>query len=215
MEQYQTQSKSEIISNIIIQDEFISQAEVDTLLASYNIAQIKTNSRTEIYDNMGPVNEIVDKVIRLVKEKFHKEVYLDYAVLITRADGDFCAVHCDNTILDCPRHGFIQEELEKVGCKCADAVYRPNHAAQRDYTGLLYLDSKHKGGEIVFHDGIFPKIYTKSIEAVAGRLVLSPNNPYYYHQTTPVTEGIRISLNMWFTLDRASSWYLRNYGTII
>jgi hypothetical protein len=34
-------------------------------------------------------------------------------------------------------------------------------------------------------------------------LVLSPSNELYFHYTTPVTSGVRYSMNSWFTDDDA------------
>ena len=84
-----------------------------------------------------------------------------------------------------------------------DIAVHPNHTPWRTYTALLYLESDHEGGNIVFGEGpnVYGKLYRKEIAVTQGLLVLSPSNELYYHRTTPLLSRVRYSMNMWFATD--------------
>lgn len=144
---------------------------------------------------------VIDRMIDLVDAHFQKLVWCDLA-LICAITGSFRhRLHADNAFVFCPRHGADPERLLELGCDCEDIEVRPNHTPWRNYTGLLYLDSDHGGGDIVFGEApnVIGKLYRKEITVRSGLLVLSPSNELYHHRTTPVSRGIRYSLNVWFT----------------
>ena len=75
----------------------------------------------------------------------------------------------------------------------------PNHTPQRDYTGLVYLNDKFTGGELVFPDRdvvIVPK---------PGLFVGFPSNHKFVHAVPRVLSGKRYSLPIWFTLNSAKA----------
>jgi 2OG-Fe(II) oxygenase superfamily len=75
----------------------------------------------------------------------------------------------------------------------------PNHTPQRDYTGLLYLNDKFTGGELVFPDRdavIIPK---------PGLFVGFPSHHKFVHTVPKVLSGKRYSLPIWFTLNSAKA----------
>jgi hypothetical protein len=193
--------ESEIISKIIIEDNFISGAKCEALISLCDNTDTGKTSYT-VANNKGPVSEIVERVISLIREKFSVKAYLYVAVLTARTVGSDLGLHCDNLILDCPTHGIDQPKLREIGCNCASAVYKSNDLGCREYTALLYLDSEHKGGDIIYQDGPVSKIYTKKIETIAGRLIVTPNNQYFYHEVTPIEQDVRYSLAMWFTTNQ-------------
>ncbi|MGH7982025.1 MAG: 2OG-Fe(II) oxygenase [Candidatus Udaeobacter sp.] len=70
-----------------------------------------------------------------------------------------------------------------------------NHTAQRDYTGIAYLNDDFTGGELVFSEldiVIAPK---------PGLLVGFPSNHEFVHAVPRVLSGKRYSLPLWFTMD--------------
>jgi len=129
----------------------------------------------------------------------------DLALLCALVPGFHHALHADNAVIACPRHGADAAELRRLGCTCTDIEVRPNHTPWRAFTALLYLDDDHRGGEIVFGEGPGPygRLYRQQIEARPGVLVMSPSNELYFHRTTPIEAGVRYSLNCWFTRDPA------------
>jgi hypothetical protein len=80
---------------------------------------------------------------------------------------------------------------------------RPNHTGWRTYSASIYLGGEHSGGQVVFGEGpnVWGGVYRKEIQPRAGLLVLRPSNELYFRRTTPVTSGIRYSMNVWLTDD--------------
>jgi hypothetical protein len=149
---------------------------------------------------------LVHRIIALIEDHFGAEVQCDLALLCALTRGGFRhTLHADNALVVCPRHGGDAEELRRLGCRCADVEVRPNHTAWRRYSALLYLSGDHQGGDIVFGDGpnAFGGVYRREIRVRPGLLVLSPSDEHYFHHTTPVTAGIRYSMNTWYTDDAA------------
>jgi hypothetical protein len=205
-------NQEDIMNQLIIRDNFISEPICQKMIEGYNavnkILNKETDNKLEIY-KLQYINRhaylYCNKVLKMVRDlilkKYVPNIFLDYAALFARKEGNKCELHCDNILLDCSTHGQRQQYLREVECNCSTATYTPNHTGWRDYTALLYLDSNHCGGDIIFQDGPVSKIYQKQIEARAGRLILTPNNRFFYHETTTVTKGVRYSMNMWFTCD--------------
>lgn len=212
MKYVETMDRQNILNQLMIRDNFIPESVCQKMVEGYNAVMKVLNKETDnkleickLQDIEGSAyvycKNILQMVIELIRKIFVASIHLDYAALFARIEGNKCDLHCDNILLDCPSHGRRQEYLREVMCNCSDATYKSNHTGWRDYTALLYLDSKHIGGDIIFQDGPLSKIYRKQIEAKAGRLILTPNNRFYYHETTPVNKGVRYSMNMWFTTD--------------
>lgn len=148
---------------------------------------------------------LVNRMRALIESCYRKQVGCDLA-LVCGVTPAFCHVlHADNARVVCARHGEDAVQLRRAGCHCEDVRVLPNHTPWREYTGLLYLSSEHEGGAIVFGEGpnVYGRTYRKEITPRAGLLVLSPSNELYFHHTTPVTKGVRYSMNSWFTSDRA------------
>lgn len=78
--------------------------------------------------------------------------------------------------------------------------WEPNHTPQRSYSALVYLNSGFGGGELQFMHHRTGRLLT-SIRPTAGMLVAFPSDCQHFHQVTPVTEGIRCSMPVWFTQD--------------
>ncbi len=81
----------------------------------------------------------------------------------------------------------------------AHGRWAPNHTPQRDYTGLVYLNDKFTGGELVFPDRdvvIIPK---------PGLFIGFPSNHKFVHAVPKVLSGKRYSLPVWFTLNSAKA----------
>jgi Uncharacterized iron-regulated protein len=151
------------------------------------------------------VRSITDRVAEVIDQHFHERVGCDLALLCAITGTFRHKLHADNSYVTCPRHGVDAETLVASQCRCDDIEVKPNHTFWRKYSALMYLDSDHEGGDIVFGEGpnVFGEIYLKRITVRQGLLVLSPSNELYYHQTTPVRRGTRYSLNSWFTGDES------------
>ena len=149
----------------------------------------------------GAVRSVIDRVVDLIDQHFHERIGCDLALLCAITGTFRHTLHADNCYVACPRHGVDAETLVTSNCRCADIEVIPNHTSWRKYSALMYLDSDHEGGDIVFGEGpnVFGEIYLKSIKVRRGLLVLSPSNEFYHHRTTPVRRGTRYSLNAWFT----------------
>ncbi len=146
---------------------------------------------------------IIQGIRVLIQGHFSERVGCDLALICAITGNFFHTLHADNSKVVCPRHGDNVAQLVALDCQCEDVQVRPNHTPWRKFTALLYLDSDHEGGNIIFGEGPnkFGKIFYKKICVESGLLVLSPSNEMYHHRTTPVTRGVRYSMNIWFTAD--------------
>ncbi len=149
----------------------------------------------------GLVKSIIKRVSARIGSHFGEAAGCDLALICAMTGNFYHTLHADNAIVVCPRHGDNASHLRMLNCQCEDVEVRPNHTHWRKYTALLYLEGDHEGGDIVFGEGPnkFGKIFRKEITVRGGILVLSPSNEFYHHHTTPVTKGVRYSMNMWFT----------------
>ena len=202
-----------VLSDLVIVEDFVSAADARELVDVH-----RRRAAVRHGDNGLPVQNlvarepeafdlaksIIARIIALIEAHFHQTVWWDWSIIAAIAGGFEHSLHADNASVSCPRHGANAEELVKLNCQCEDIQVIPNHTPWRVFTGLLYLDSEHDGGNIVFGEGpnIFGSLYRKEIKAKSGLLVLSPSNELYYHRTTPVTSKIRYSMNNWFTADK-------------
>jgi hypothetical protein len=199
----------EILSNLVIIDDFIpGPAAQDLIEAHRRWAKLGGGDNglsIEEISGCEPsafelAKSIVARIIALIESHFHEDVRSDL-VLITAITGTFRhTLHADNTLISCPHHGTDAEELVRLNCQCEDIQLLPNHTSWRRFTALLYLDSDHDGGNIIFGEGpnVFGRLYRKEITVRSGLLVLSPSNELYYHRTTEVSRGTRYSMNSWF-----------------
>ena len=149
---------------------------------------------------------LLGRLVALVDERFGAKVKCDLSVLCALTRGGFRhTLHADNALVACPHHGTDQEQLRRHNCRCSDVEVRPNHTPWRTHTALLYLSGDHRGGDIIFGDGpnVWGGVYRKRIRPRPGLVVLTPSNELYFHHTTPVTGGVRYSMNNWFTSDES------------
>jgi 2OG-Fe(II) oxygenase superfamily len=206
-------SSGEILSNLIIIDGFIDEPtcraliEVHTSLMSLNGSSDNglyvPGMRRKNSTAFQAAKSLIDRLRHMIDMRYGDKVGCDLALLCAIIPGFKHTLHADNSKIVCPTHGDNAERLVELGCQCEDIEVKPNHTSWRKYTALLYLDSNHEGGNIVFGEGpnIYGRSYRKEIEVKIGLLVLSPSNELYHHYTTPVTKGVRYSLNVWFTPD--------------
>jgi hypothetical protein len=207
-------STAEILSNLIIIEGFTDEATCHRLIEAYtSLVSLNGSSDNGLYlpDMRGKdyaafqaAKCLIDRVRHMIEIRYGDRVGCDLALLCAIIPGFRHTLHADNSKIVCPTHGEDAERLVEAGCQCEDIEVRPNHTSWRKYTALLYLDSNHKGGNIVFGEGpnIYGRSYRKEIEVKRGLLVLSPSNELYHHYTTAVTSGIRYSMNVWFTPDK-------------
>lgn len=104
-----------------------------------------------------------------------KTIYPETVLLAMIQDGQAHEPHADNE-------------------KRVNNEWVPNHTPQRDYAGLLYLNSDFEGGELHF-EGDGSRIFRPS----GGLYVSFPCDRRFVHQVTPVEHGRRYSLALWFT----------------
>jgi hypothetical protein len=200
----------EILNNLVIIDDFIPSTAAQELIEAHrrwaklgggdNGLPIEKISRCDP-SAFELAQSIVARISALIESHFHELVRSDL-VLITAITGSFRhTLHADNALISCPHHGTDAEELVRMNCQCEDIQLLPNHTPWRRFTALLYLDSDHDGGNIIFGEGpnVFGRLYRKEINVSSGLLVLSPSNELYYHRTTEVTRGTRYSMNTWFS----------------
>jgi hypothetical protein len=108
------------------------------------------------------------------------ELFVEALFLACLLPGDSHIAHADNE-------------------RRAHGRWAPNHTPQRDYTGLVYLNDKFTGGELVFPDRdvvIIPK---------SGLFIGFPSNHKFVHAVPKVRSGKRYSLPIWFTLNPAKA----------
>jgi hypothetical protein len=177
-----------------------------TLSAQSDNAYPLLDAREQDPETFALARDIVGRLAALIHERFGAGARCDLSLIaaLTRR-GYRHSLHADNALVACPRHGTDAETLRRLGCRCPDVEVRPNHTPWRRFSALLYLSGQHRGGDIVFGEGpnVYGGVYRKQIQPRPGLLVLSPSNELYFHYTTPVTSGVRYSMNSWFTDDDA------------
>jgi Family of unknown function (DUF6065)/2OG-Fe(II) oxygenase superfamily len=209
-------SADEILRGFVIVENFVDEKTCaalvglhkrrGTLTATSDNAFALTHTRESDPAEFELTRGLLGRLIALVDERFGAKVKCDLSVLCALPRGGFRhALHADNALVACPRHGTDQEQLRRRRCRCSDVEVRPNHTPWRTHTALLYLSGDHRGGDIVFGDGpnLWGGAYRKRIRPRPGLVVLTPSNELYFHHTTPVTAGVRYSMNNWFTSDQS------------
>ncbi|HLK88354.1 MAG TPA: DUF6065 family protein [Polyangia bacterium] len=215
-------SADEILRGFVIIEDFVDAATCASMVALHKRRGSVTQSSDNAFVLSGTrdsdphefelTRTVLERLVGLIDERFGAQVKCDLSVVCALPRRGFRhTLHADNALVACPRHGTDQEELRRQRCRCPDAGLRPNHTPWRTHTALLYLSGDHRGGDIVFGDGpnAWGGIYRKQIRPRPGLLVLTPSNEHYFHHTTPVTAGVRYSMNNWFTTDAshvAADW---------
>ena len=131
----------------------------------------------EAYDIVSAVRkQVVETISRVYNVN---EIWNEFTLLSNLHGGDYHPLHADNEML-------------------VDGEWHPNHTDYRSYSSILYLNTSgidFQGGHINF-----PEI--ENIIPVEGLLVGFPSNRNFLHQTTPVTQGNRLSISLWMTGDK-------------
>lgn len=203
-------SADAMLEELIVQDDFISPESCRALIDVHRrFGTLGTDSdngyplalaRQSDPERFQLARAVIERLIALIAERYHATVGCDLALLCALVPGFRHALHADNALISCPRHGDDAEQLVRSGCQCPDVEVRPNHTPWRGYSALICLDDQHQGGDTVFGEGpnVYGRSYRKQIQARPGLLVLNPSNQLYYNQTTPVESGVCYSMNLWF-----------------
>lgn len=183
------------ISRILVSGNTLSLKERTCLIDLYDryseLSDRRDYSRRPLlhyYTIRGVDSEVASWVYRIslrCKKKVEidlgtPELFVEALFLACLLPGDSHVAHADN-------------QRRKRG------RWIPNHTPQRDYTGLVYLNDKFTGGELVFPDRdvvIIPK---------TGLFVGFPSNHKFVHAVPKVLSGKRYSLPIWFTLNSAKA----------
>lgn len=171
---------------LVIKD-FISE-DIISILTSFIVSQPQNRiNRTEIpYNSLnGIVRERVtflrSRVKQIITEEYNPlSLCHDFTLLQANYPGDGHILHSDNS--------------KQVGDSWID-----NHTPHRTYSAGLYLNQfqkDFKGGELVF------PLINLSLKVGPGMLVVFPSNENYLHQVNQITEGVRLSILLWFTDDK-------------
>jgi 2OG-Fe(II) oxygenase superfamily len=201
-------------NHIVMIEDFISSDVATTLIQFYDrekkILTQTSDNQLSFSSSTDPhilkiISTISNQVLAVMRESYllhDKKYHVDHCALFARIAGNYCGYHADNVYFDCPQHGTNQSLL-RATCDgtCPGAKFVPNHTGWREYTALLYLNDDFEGGEILFEDGPFNRLYQKVIPIKANTLVLAPNGPHFYHEVFPIRSGKRYSLHIWYTSD--------------
>jgi len=144
------------------------------LLDYYTLRDVDSESASWLYDVTLRCKEKIEVDLRT------PELFVESLFLACLLPGDSHVAHADNE-------------------RRAHGRWAPNHTPQRDYTGLVYLNDKFTGGELVFPDRdvvIIPK---------PGLFIGFPSNHKFVHAVPKVLSGKRYSLPIWFTLNSAKA----------
>lgn len=144
------------------------------LLHYYTIRDADGRSGSWVYDVALRCKKKIEVDFRI------PELFVESLFIACLLSGDSHVAHADN---------------ERKG----RGRWVPNHTPQRDYTGLVYLNDKFTGGELVFPDRdvvIVPK---------PGLFIGFPSNHNFVHKVPKVLSGKRYSLPIWFTLNSAKA----------
>lgn len=148
--------------------------------------------------------EISAHAIRAVSQAAHDLIGAtrkNIAELITHQLGVSHPLYVEYTLLSSMRAGDRHQRHADRERRRDDGGWEPNHTPNRDYTGIVYLNS----GALQFGGGMlrFPELGTE-VRPLAGRLVAFGCDRQYEHEVTPVTSGARYSLSCWLTSSQAS-----------
>jgi len=131
--------------------------------------------------------EVVRLCQRLTAGAYGPQVlYPETVLLALLRDGQGHVPHADNE-------------------KLVDDEWVLNHTPQRDFAGILYLNSAFAGGELRF-DGDESWVF----HPTGGLYVSFPCDRRFVHQVTPVVRGRRYSLALWYTCSHSSA----NFGLV-
>jgi predicted 2-oxoglutarate/Fe(II)-dependent dioxygenase YbiX len=124
----------------------------------------------------------------------------DIAELVTHQFAVSHPLYVEYTLLSSMRAGDRHQRHADRERRRDDGGWEPNHTPDRDYTGIVYLNS----AALQFDGGVlrFPEPGTE-VNPLAGRLVAFGCDRQYEHEVTPVTSGARYSLSCWLTSSRA------------
>lgn len=154
----------------------------------------RADNRVEIPSDQLTENERAtlyiarDAILRVIGERFcpDEEVYPEFVMLQSNYPGDRHAIHADNARL--------------VG-----GHWGPNHTPQRAFSAGLYLNTcgiDYTGGELVFPDrGV-------TVSPEGGMLAAFPSDYQHVHEVLPIKTGVRHSVLVWFTKDKAHARYV-------
>jgi hypothetical protein len=208
--------REEILAGLVVHEGFLDHATCDRLVGIHrHFGRLTTTSdngvplvglRGSDPEAFGIVKTVLARIQALIRDHFRRDVACDHTLVCAlTAGGHRHTLHADNARVDCPQHGSNAEELVRVQCSCMNIRVVPNHTPWRTHSALLYISDEHTGGHIVFGEGPnkYGGVYRKEINPTRGLLVLTPSNEHYFHHTTPVTSGVRYSMNSWFTDDPA------------
>ncbi len=116
-----------------------------------------------------------------------------------QADWNFETNHAENgqfTIYDKNQHYDWHQDLS---FNKNQPTFQPNSQRKLSVTIQLTDDSKYKGGDLLFSKLMQKNkksILTDKVFRKKGTIVVFPS--YMHHKVTPVTQGTRYSLVMWF-----------------
>ena len=144
------------------------------VLHYYTVREVDSESASRMYGVSLRCKEKIEVDFRTPK------LFVEALFLACLLAGDSHIPHADN-------------ERRKHG------RWVPNHTAQRDYTGLVYLNDDFTGGELVFPD------LDVVIAPRPGLLVGFPSNHKFVHAVPKVLSGKRYSLLLWFTVNSAEA----------
>ena len=207
---------SRLLRDLLIVSDFIDEGRCERLVELHqrfcNLTPSSDNgfylpnARSSDPATFELAREVLLNLCAMIAGHFREKAHPDLAIVCgITANGFRHTLHADNAKAACPRHGSDAEELVRIGCNCPNLAVQPNHTPWRKYSALLYLSDQHTGGDIVFGagPGRFGRSFRKTLHPKAGLLVLFPSNELYFHHTTPVTSGVRYSMNAWFVTDAA------------
>jgi len=134
------------------------------------------------FRNAPRADEVVPRLVKVAlryASTFVDPLYPETVVLAALPLGGRHSPHADN----CRQN----EEGDWV----------PNHTPQRDASAIYYLNNDFEGGEIIFGR---EKVVVKPRR---GLLLVFPSDDGHVHEVLPVREGIRYTMPIWFTKQKA------------
>jgi predicted 2-oxoglutarate/Fe(II)-dependent dioxygenase YbiX len=84
----------------------------------------------------------------------------------------------------------------------------PNHTPQRDASAIYYLNDAFEGGEIAFDRE------SVVVQPRRGLLLAFPSDGDHVHEVFPVRSGVRYTMPIWFTKQKAFALTIFRPGDI-
>lgn len=184
--------------NAKIQDNFLTQEEIDTLLEfainkekwedggsdfwnnrSLNAPVLMKSSSKKDNEIGKMLYRIADRMGYLLKTLYNeKEIYCDTFQIVRWFEGQEQPPHCD----DMKNHDNTDE------------VFKPYH--HRDYGAIVYLNNDYVGGKTFYpqHD--------QEITPEPGKLAIHPGGVDHMHGVTKISGGMRFTLASFWTRDK-------------